>query len=459
MIAEPVHALGKAVVISGHLAGADVKVFRYQALSGKLEQLWQGHAPQTDLFNVPVSQLTTNDKVFAVQQYQLGGQLLTSADPPPKLLTAAFPPVPLLAPYLNTPLYACARAIRVGNIVNGATVEVYRNGQRIFEGAIGYPNMEIVGIDPLKPDDELYAVQYFPDIKPATSGKERVKPYPEQRLPKPAIKKPLIECAPSFEVEGLVPGARLFVHEQKSGALIAERVVSEPVASVHLKKGGLRNDWTLVASQQLCEEKDRSPDSDAVPVEDIGNFAAYPPRFVAKVKPGDTFVVVEGVHESTIRILADGSDIGGGTCYGITAFALDAPLPKAQIQLIQSLDCHGKVWEVKSPPVSSVPDDEVVELNEETFSSTINTASLPIMVEFWSPACHVCVAIAPTISQLAKDYAGRVIIAKLDVVLYDPYSDPLVPTFRFYTKGNVVATVVGWDEWTVRQLLDQLAAP
>jgi len=457
-IAEPVHALGRAVVVSGHLAGADIKVFRYQSGSGKLEEIGNGTAPWVDLFNIRVQQFATGDKVFAVQQYQVGSQTLKSADPPPKLLTAVFPQVPLPAPYVNAPLYVCARMISVGNIVNGAMVEVYRNRRRIVEAPIGYPNLGIRVDPPLKARDEVYAVQYFPDIKPATSDVEKVVPYPERKLPKPTIRKPLIECAPSFQVEGLVPGATVFVHEKKSGDLVAERVVSELVESVEVE-GGLRKDWTLTASQQLCGENDRSPDSDPVKVEEIGCFPTYPPKLAAPIKPGNMFVVVDGVHESTIRILADGKDIGGGTCFGTTVFGLDAPLPNARIQLVQSLDCRRKVWEVKSHPVRSVPDDELLELDESTFLSTISTAARPVMIDYWAAWCPICVKILPKIKQLAKDYAGKVIIAKLDTKKYNPYSDTTLPMFRFYKSGKVVATVKGWHESKIRNELNKLAGP
>lgn len=77
-------------------------------------------------------------------------------------------------------------------------------------------------------------------------------------------------------------------------------------------------------------------------------------------KPGDPRIVVEGVHESTIRIVAKGKDangqdididIGGGTCYGRTSFGLDSLSGDKPIQPIQSFDCPGAVWEVSGPPV------------------------------------------------------------------------------------------------------------
>jgi thioredoxin 1 len=457
IIAEQVHGLGKAVAISGHLAKADVKIFRYKSSTNKLEEIWDGPAPNVNIFNVVIPQLQTGDSLFAVQEIQIEGQLTKSADPPPKLLTAVFPQVPLITPYVNTPLYTCARMIGIGNIINGAMVQIYRKGNKIYESPIGYPNLRI-HTDPLESGDDIYVVQSFPDIKPATSKTEYVVPYPERRLPKPTIRKPLMECAPSFEVEGLVPGASLFVREKQTDQKIAEQVVGTSVTSVDAE-GGLRRGWTLVAAQQLCGENDRSQDSDEVEVEEIGCLGTYPPKFAIKPKPGDTYIVVKGLHESTIRILADGKDIGGGTCYGITTFSLDAPLPSAKMQLIQSLDCRGKVWEAPSQFVRSVPDDEVLELTESTFYATISTANLPLMVDFWAPWCSHCVDAIPYVEQIAKDYAGKAIIAKLDITKYNAYGDNSVPMFRFYENGQIVDKVLGFDETKIRSILDQLIAP
>ena len=459
IIFSPVHNGGKAVAITGHLAGANVKVFR-KAMAGNLDQIWLGVAPQVQCFNCILSQkLAWNDKVYAVQDYKVGSQVLKSADPPSATYIAAYPTLPLLVPYLTSPLYTCARAIRVGNIVNGAMVEVYLNGARIFQAPIGAPNLGI-GVKALKTGDVLYAVQYFPDIKPATSAKYTVTPYPNKRLPKPIIKKPLLECAPSFEVEGLVLGATLFVSEKTSNTLIAEQVVDESTASIHLEKG-LKLGWTLVASQQLCGASDLSPDSTAVKVEEIACIITYPPTIAAKMTPGDSFIVVNGLHESTIRVLADGKDIGGGTCYGTTAFYLDPPLTSAKILLVQSLDCRKKVWEVNSIPVHSAPGDEVIELDEKNFNSMINKSSLPMMIDFWAKWCHTCLTVMPKVEQIAKDYAGKAIIAKCNIDLYNPYKDNAIPKFRFYKKSNPtpVMTVSGWDETKLRSELNTLIGP
>jgi len=349
-------------------------------------------------------------------------------------------------------------------------VEVFVKGRPIFKGPIGFPNLGI-RIKPLGPGDEVYATQSMPDILPSQSAVEKAVPYPGRQLPKPTIRKPLIECAPSFEVEGLVPGARLNIYEEKKEQAIAQKVVGEPVSSIEIE-GGLKKGWVLSADQELCGKTDRSPRSDKEPVEDIGCFGASPehfPKIQLPIKPGDECIVVEGVHESTIRILADGKDIGGGTCFGTTAFSLDPPLPNAKIELVQSFDCHGKEWEVKSKPVRSVPDDEVVELDEGTFYSVTMYSPLPVMVEFYHPSCTPCKVIVPKLKKLAKDYAGRAIIATFDatksMVIAAQYvqqgSMVVFPTFAFFNKGQHLSNlkITAWDEVKIRDTLDKLIGP
>lgn len=460
IVVEPIHALGAAVAIQGHVAGAELKVFRIQAQSGMLEQIGACTAPLSDVFSIQIPQLNMNDKVFAMQEIQANGQTVTSPDPPQKLLTAVLPHTPLASPYVRTPLYACARKIAVGNIVNGATVEVLRNGSQIFKGPIGYPHITIGVAPPLESGDRIYATQCFLDIPPSQSDTEEAKPYPKGRLPKPSIRSPLIECAPSFEVEDLIPGARLLLFDVQTGMTIGDVITGEPVHSVEVS-GGLQRDWKLVAVQQLCGAEDRSPESDVVPVEEISRFGAYFPKFATLPEPGDSFVVVHGVHESTIRVVADGIDIGGGTCFGSTALHLDKPLAMTKLQLIQSLNCQDKEWEVVGGALPTTPAGSVLELSEGDYYSTIANSPLPVMVDFWWTECSPCREAKPHVEKLAKEYAGRVLIASLERVEYDPLSVHHYPAFAFFKPGNdaFVAMVYGWDEPKIRSELDKLIGP
>jgi len=111
-IALPTYSRGKAVVVSGYLAGAEITIFRYPAAGGSSQEIGHGKAPMVELMNIEVDQLQYNDRVFAIQKFCTDILCLTSLQPS-KIPQTGLPPVPLPAPYIRTPLYACAGTILV----------------------------------------------------------------------------------------------------------------------------------------------------------------------------------------------------------------------------------------------------------------------------------------------------------------------------------------------------------
>ena len=57
---------------------------------------------------------------------------------------------------------------------------------------------------------------------------------------------------------------------------------------------------------------------------------------------------------------------------------------------------------------------EPVHLTDSTFEETIKKNSL-VLVDFWAGWCGPCIALAPTIVELAKEYTGKILIGKLNV--------------------------------------------
>ncbi|MFN2317932.1 MAG: thioredoxin, partial [Gemmatimonadales bacterium] len=70
-----------------------------------------------------------------------------------------------------------------------------------------------------------------------------------------------------------------------------------------------------------------------------------------------------------------------------------------------------------------------------------------VMVDFWAEWCGPCKMIAPTLEQLATEYAGKVTIAKLDVDTNQRTSMKFnvrsIPSLLFFKDGKHVDTVVG----------------
>ena len=58
--------------------------------------------------------------------------------------------------------------------------------------------------------------------------------------------------------------------------------------------------------------------------------------------------------------------------------------------------------------------DRPIHLNDETFSRTIAESKVPVFVDFYADWCGPCKIMAPSVDQLAADYIGKALIAKLN---------------------------------------------
>ncbi len=89
----------------------------------------------------------------------------------------------------------------------------------------------------------------------------------------------------------------------------------------------------------------------------------------------------------------------------------------------------------------------VVELSDQNFQQMVSTSTLPVLVDFYSPTCGPCHALAPVIEQLAGQFAGRALICKLDTSRHQMTAAQFqirgVPTLIFFQNGQPVDQVVG----------------
>ena len=88
-----------------------------------------------------------------------------------------------------------------------------------------------------------------------------------------------------------------------------------------------------------------------------------------------------------------------------------------------------------------------VEVNESNFEEVVLKANSPVLVDFWATWCGPCRTIAPTLEELAKEYDGKVIIAKMDVSENEHtpanYGVRSIPHLSVFKGGEVVETMNG----------------
>ncbi len=89
----------------------------------------------------------------------------------------------------------------------------------------------------------------------------------------------------------------------------------------------------------------------------------------------------------------------------------------------------------------------VLSVTTATWDQEVLQAPGLVMVDFWAVWCGPCRMIAPTVEELAKDYAGQVKVAKLNTDenpdIASKYKIMGIPTIMFFKAGQKVDQVVG----------------
>ena len=89
----------------------------------------------------------------------------------------------------------------------------------------------------------------------------------------------------------------------------------------------------------------------------------------------------------------------------------------------------------------------IVKVTDDSFEQEVLKSSAPVLVDYWAEWCGPCKMIAPVLEEIAKDYAGKIKVAKLNID-ENPSTPPKygirgIPTLMLFKNGNVEATKVG----------------
>ena len=86
-------------------------------------------------------------------------------------------------------------------------------------------------------------------------------------------------------------------------------------------------------------------------------------------------------------------------------------------------------------------------LNKGNFDEKVLKSSRPVLVDFWDEWCGPCHAIAPAISEIAKEQEGRLEVGKLNVdefpEIAQQYLVRSIPNLKLFRGGQVIEELVG----------------
>lgn len=90
-----------------------------------------------------------------------------------------------------------------------------------------------------------------------------------------------------------------------------------------------------------------------------------------------------------------------------------------------------------------------VTLTDQNFKSEVLDSKIPVLVDFWAEWCAPCRMVAPVVEKIAKEYAGRLKVGKVNVDdnsgTPQKYGIQGIPTLILFKNGQVANQFVGFQ--------------